>query len=98
MNVDEWLKSRLYELKTSTGLNPVTEDLVLYCKSEWSKRYVTGQKNQFPTWRFCCEILVSCLSVVGVEHLALEIDASNKGLKLLLEGCTRLKSLHIGSR
>ncbi|CAM9675878.1 unnamed protein product, partial [Hapterophycus canaliculatus] len=34
----------------------------------------------------------------GVQHLALEIDSSNKGLKVLLEGCTRLKSLHIGSR
>ncbi|CAM9108949.1 unnamed protein product [Scytosiphon promiscuus] len=34
----------------------------------------------------------------GVRHLALEIDSSNKGLKVLLEGCTSLKSLHIGTR
>lgn len=30
--------------------------------------------------------------------MALEVDASNRGLRVLLEGCTRLQSLHIGSR
>ncbi|CAM9481675.1 unnamed protein product [Pylaiella littoralis] len=34
----------------------------------------------------------------GVQHLALDMDASNRGLKVLLKGCTSLKSLHIGSR
>eukprot|EP00904_Undaria_pinnatifida_P012647 jgi/Undpi1/8512/HiC_scaffold_25.g10979.m1 len=37
-------------------------------------------------------------SLPGVLHLALEMDASNRGLKLLLERCRQLRSLHIGSR
>eukprot|EP00752_Nemacystus_decipiens_P009419 g8422.t1 len=34
----------------------------------------------------------------GLQNLAMDIDASNQGLKVLLQGCSSLKSLHIGSR
>ncbi|CAM9242682.1 unnamed protein product [Choristocarpus tenellus] len=34
----------------------------------------------------------------GVRHLAIDIYTSNKGLKVLLEGCRQLQSLHITGR
>lgn len=40
--------------------------------------------------------LLFCFS--GIQHLALDMDASNRGLKVLLEGCRQLRTLHIGSR
>lgn len=49
----------------------------------------------FPAARACRTCFV-CTQ--GVRHLALEMDSSNKGLKVLLECCPHLTSLHIGSR
>lgn len=44
-------------------------------------------------------LMMCCLyEYAGLQNLALDMDASNQGLKVLLQGCTGLKSLHIGSR
>ncbi|CAN0342424.1 unnamed protein product, partial [Ectocarpus sp. 8 AP-2014] len=59
------------------------------------KTYVEDER--LPQPQFSVETVIA-QHLPGVRHLALEVDASNRGLRVLLEGCTRLKSLHIGSR
>ncbi|CAM9142743.1 unnamed protein product [Ectocarpus sp. 6 AP-2014] len=59
------------------------------------KTYVEDER--LPQPQFSVETVIA-QHLPGVHHLALEVDASNRGLRVLLEGCTRLKSLHIGSR
>lgn len=53
------------------------------------------QGGGFPLDNSLEELIATKMS--GLQNLAIDMDAGNKGLKILIEGCRQLKSLHIGS-